>query len=37
MLLRTPGSGDNTEATGKRKKKSVRGLRQQGILWKELA
>ena len=37
MLLRMPGSGDDTGATGKRKKKSVRGSRQQGTLWKELA
>lgn len=35
-LLRMPGSRDNVEATGKRKKKSVRGSRQQGILWKGL-
>lgn len=32
MLLRTPSSGDDMEAPGKRKKKSVRGLRQQGTL-----
>lgn len=35
-LLRMPGSRDNMEAAGKRKKKSVRSSRQQGILWKGL-
>lgn len=34
-LLRMPGSRDNVEAAGKRKK-SVRSSRQQGILWKGL-
>ena len=35
-LLRMPGSRDNVEAAGKRKQKSVRSSRQQGILWKGL-
>ena len=36
-LLRTPGSGDDVEAAGKRKKESFGGSWQQGILGKGFA